>query len=263
MAKKKKAPAKRAPKTKLTAEPSKKAGRPTLITAALIEEICMRIIEPRSLRSISGDLDMPNWRTVLGWLMIGNRPEPPALHAIFLQQYTQARQLQQEVNLDDCIDIADDGRNDWMMRKIGKDEFVPVVDNEAINRSRMRIDTRLKMAEKMLPKKYGTKIDLNHGGQVGNVLTAIVHKASATQLVPPGGPLVGSAFSPFSNGLSAPNPTFWTDDRKITSIDEATPSGIEVKGCGNGSDGPVRGRGYLLQGDQPERNRDADLVAPR
>lgn len=181
MAKKKKAPAKRAPKA-----PPKPPGRPTLITLALIEEICMRIIEPRSLRSISEDEDMPCWRTLLGWLMIGSRPEPPELHALFLHQYTQARQLQQEVNLDDCIEIADDSRNDWIMRKIGKDEYVPVVDNEAINRSRMRIDTRLKMAEKMTPKKYGTKIDLNHGGQPGNILTAIVQKASASPLVPPG-----------------------------------------------------------------------------
>ena len=111
--------------------------------------------------------------------------DPPELHFQFLQQYTQARQLQVEVNLDDCGDIADDSRNDWIVRKV-RDGWEPVSDHESVNRSRLRIETRMKMAEKMAPKKYGTKIDLNHGGQPENVLTAIVQKASVTQLVPPG-----------------------------------------------------------------------------
>jgi len=186
MATKKKAGAKRKPKNNEAPPDTKNVGgRPTLISDALIDEICMRLVEPRSLRSISEDEDMPCWRTLLGWLMIGNRPEPPELHARFLLQYTYARQLQQEVNLDDCVQIADDGRNDFMLRK--KNEgWEPVADYEAINRSRLRIDTRLKMAEKLAPKKYGPKIDLNHGGQAGNVLTTIVQRASATPLVPPG-----------------------------------------------------------------------------
>ncbi|HEY1863793.1 MAG TPA: hypothetical protein VGG77_08915 [Roseiarcus sp.] len=52
------------------------------------------------------------------------------------------------------MEIADDSRDDYMETKHG-----PVVNSEAINRSRLRVDARKWAMSKMLPKKYGDKIE--------------------------------------------------------------------------------------------------------
>ena len=59
---------------------------------------------------------------------------------------------------DELLEIADNAINDWMDRTYG-DETVRVVDHEAINRSRLRIDTRKFLLSKLLPKKYGDKLE--------------------------------------------------------------------------------------------------------
>ena len=72
---------------------------------------------------------------------------------------TRARELQAEYLIDEIVEIADDGSNDYMQKKHG-----PVVDQEHMGRSRLRIDTRKWAASKLAPKKYGDKLDLNHAG---------------------------------------------------------------------------------------------------
>lgn len=57
---------------------------------------------------------------------------------------------------DEIQDIADDGSNDYMTIVKG-DESYNVVNHEAINRSRLRVDSRKWIASKLLPKKYGDK----------------------------------------------------------------------------------------------------------
>jgi len=64
------------------------------------------------------------------------------------------------------LDIADDGRNDWMERH-GKEDAGWQANGENIQRSRVRIDTRKWLASKLKPKKYGDKVDLTHGGPDG------------------------------------------------------------------------------------------------
>jgi hypothetical protein len=58
---------------------------------------------------------------------------------------------------DELLDIADDSTNDYMDR-VGKDgEVTRVLDQEAMARSRLRLDTRKWMLSKMLPKVFGDK----------------------------------------------------------------------------------------------------------
>ena len=131
------------------------AGRPTIYTEELALEICTRLASGRSLRSISNDEDMPDARTVHYW-----RLSNPS----FFQQYEAARQIQAETLVDELLDIADDGTNDWMERT-GKDgeNLGWVVNGEAVQRSRLRLDTRKWYASKIIPKIYGEKqtVDLN------------------------------------------------------------------------------------------------------
>lgn len=134
-----------------------KMGRPNSYTSWKAKAICMRIMEGESLRSISARKYYPSKRTILYWLTSNKE---------FLHQYTQAREIQQEHFYDELFEIADDGRNDTYLKQ-GKDgaEF-EAVDHEHINRSRLRIDTRKWVMERMAAKKYGNKQQIEHSGQI-------------------------------------------------------------------------------------------------
>ena len=142
MTKKKPAPTKR------------KKGRPSLYTEALAAKICQRLAEGKSLRSICRDDAMPAISTVMGWLFDGD-------HDDFQEQYARAREAQAEVRADEIVDIADDDTNDFTADKDGK----LVADHEHIQRSRLRVDARKWIAAKLLPKRYGDK--LQHTGEGG------------------------------------------------------------------------------------------------
>jgi hypothetical protein len=110
----------------------------------------------QSLREVCRRDDMPARSTVQSWL---------AKHEEFSDQYARACQIRQEELFDEIFEIADDGSNDWMDRQVG-DQTVEVVNQEAIQRSKLRIDTRKWALSKMNPKKYGEKLDLNHEGGI-------------------------------------------------------------------------------------------------
>ena len=66
---------------------------------------------------------------------------------------------------DEILDIADDASNDWMER-LGEDEKSRGwrENGEAINRSRLRVDARKWLMSKIMPKKYGDHVSLQHSG---------------------------------------------------------------------------------------------------
>lgn len=131
------------------------AGRPSSYSEELAASILERLADGESLRSICDDDDMPDKSTVFRWLTANDT---------FRDQYALAREAQADALFDDVLAIADDGRNDWMKRKFGEDERW-VENGEALRRSQIRIDARKWMAGKLKPKKYGEKLDLNHGVQ--------------------------------------------------------------------------------------------------
>jgi len=127
-------------------------------TQELADTICARLADGESLRSICSDDSMPAMSTVMGWLARN-------AHAGFVEQYTRAREAQADAIFDECLDIADDGRNDWMERRDEDGGNLGWKENgEAMQRSRLRIDTRKWMAGKLRPKVYGDRqiIDNNH-----------------------------------------------------------------------------------------------------
>jgi hypothetical protein len=67
------------------------------------------------------------------------------------------------------VDIADDGKNDTYVDENGK-QFV---DNDVIQRSRLRVDARKWVVSKLLPKKYGERSgDINVPVNVHNYIVA-------------------------------------------------------------------------------------------
>lgn len=80
----------------------------------------------------------------------------------FAKNYTRAKEYQGELFAEDVVEIADDGRNDWMERLAfdGANKGWEI-NGEAVARSRIRIDARKWVASKLLPKKYGEKLEVD------------------------------------------------------------------------------------------------------
>lgn len=100
---------------------------------------------------------MPSEATVRAWAL--DDVEGFAAH------YTRARELGYECLADDILEISDDGKNDTYTDDDGNVR----TDQDVIARSRLRVDSRKWMLAKMLPKRYGEKLDLNHSGSIKTV----------------------------------------------------------------------------------------------
>lgn len=100
---------------------------------------------------------MPSARTVHLWLLEKGKNE-------FFQQYLRARNIQAETMFEEILDIADDGSNDYMTITKGNNEY-NVEDREVTNRSKLRVEARKWYLSKVLPKKFGEKVDVTSGGK--------------------------------------------------------------------------------------------------
>lgn len=134
---------------------TKKIGRPTKFNQKLANRICAQLAEGISLRTVCLAEDMPNKSTVFNWFRTNK---------MFLDQYARAKEESADAMSEEILDIADDGTNDWMTVNRGR-ETVEVPNNEVLQRSRLRVDTRKWIMSKMKPKKYGDKLDMTSNGK--------------------------------------------------------------------------------------------------
>ena len=125
-------------------------GRPEKYTKELADKVCEEIALGASIRTVCGMEGMPGVATIFKWIRTNEE---------FAKQYARATEERTEAMSEDILDIADDGTNDWM---IVNDREVP--DSEALQRSKLRVETRKWLMSKMKPKKYGDKLDLTSGG---------------------------------------------------------------------------------------------------
>lgn len=79
-----------------------------------------------------------------------------------LKRYARATELRTERMAEETLNIADAIDNDILVLPDGRE----VVNNNVINRDRLRVDTRKWLMAKMYPKKYGDKISTEHSGEV-------------------------------------------------------------------------------------------------
>jgi hypothetical protein len=130
-------------------------GRPSDYTPELADAICDKLSNGQSLRSICLADDMPDKRTVFRWLR---------QHQEFCHQYARAKEESADVLADEILDIADDGTGDMTVDQEGNER----VNNENIQRSRLRVDARKWIASKLKPKKYGDKAEIEHSGTMNH-----------------------------------------------------------------------------------------------
>jgi hypothetical protein len=138
------------------------AGRPTVYTEKLAEKICFYISEGMSIRQVCSQEGMPDKSQVFRWL---------ASNEEFRDRYAKAKTIGVEYLAEELIDIADDATNDYMESE-GKDGSVAYkINGEAVNRSRLRIDTRKWVLAKLMPKKYGEAKE--EGGSAEQIAAAL------------------------------------------------------------------------------------------
>ena len=138
-------------------------GRASKYTKAKAKDICDAIASSSiSVRELSLQDDMPCESTIYKWLNDNKE---------FSEKYAHAKKSQLEYMANEIVDISDNAENDYMRRYgRGDDEDSGWVTNgEAIQRSKLRIETRKWLMSKLNAKKYGDKTQLTNADGDGPV----------------------------------------------------------------------------------------------
>lgn len=186
----------------ITDRPLKPAGRkPMEYDEKIAAEVCERIANGEGLEGICDDSRVPSEMTIRRWM---------AAQPTFREAYARAREQQMEKWADDVIRIADDASGDYVDR-VGKDGVVErVVDPETVQRSKLRIDTRLRLMSKLAPGRYGDRVDVHVSAtvEIGALSDAELEARTRARLVALGvevaGPLLLAL--PGSTGTPPPEP---------------------------------------------------------
>lgn len=128
---------------KKPAEP-KKLGRPSSFTPELGRLICERLSKGEPLAVICRDDNMPAVRTVSDWKLVD---------ANFSADFVRAREDGFDALAAECLEIADETSGDTIMTEGGER-----ANSEWISRSKLRVETRIRLLAKWDPKRYGEKM---------------------------------------------------------------------------------------------------------
>ena len=126
----------------------KKNGRPTTYTPELGLRICNEIsCSELGLNKLHEQHEwFPDRQTVLLWLSV---------HPDFSAQYAYAKEMQTELMRERIIEIADDSSQDEIFSPNGN----RIENREFTSRSKLRVETRMWLMERLAPKKYGKQVD--------------------------------------------------------------------------------------------------------
>lgn len=116
-------------------------------TPELEDALCELIATGSSLVSASKECDV-GLATVFRWLS-----EAPD----FRDKYARAREAQAEHYAAEIVDIADEVEVKQVITPDGVVDFK--LDATAVARNKLRVDARKWIASKLLPKKYGDKLE--------------------------------------------------------------------------------------------------------
>lgn len=122
-------------------------GRPSKRTQAIEDEILIRLANGQSLAAICRLDHMPDCATVIRWTLGESGSEKA-----FCIAYNRARASQADVMFDESLAICDDDSKDLIIQEDGSVTANP----SAVARSKLRIETRMRMAGK-ISQKYAEK----------------------------------------------------------------------------------------------------------
>lgn len=146
-------------------------GRPTIFTQNLADQICeMTANSNKSLTTICKELSVSR-SAVIRWM---SEPDKEW----FKNNYARAKEDQADFLFEEILAIADDTSNDT----ITDDEGNERINQEWVQRSKLRIETRKWAASKLKSKKYGDKIDVTTDGEKINQQSIDLNKLSTETL---------------------------------------------------------------------------------
>lgn len=136
-------------------------GRPSGYTKALGERVCALLAEtPYGLEHICAEHDdLPSPTTVYRWLNT---------YSEFERAYALAMEARAEMLLGQVVEIIDDNHGDYAWRNgKGNEPGWWGYVGENVARAKLRAETRLKLVEKLSPKKHGTqRLAVEHSGSI-------------------------------------------------------------------------------------------------
>lgn len=118
-------------------------GRPSKKTPEVVDEILDRLAHGEPMARICDDDHMPSFKTVWTWEEDDEE---------FRKLSARARRHGTHFLADECLSISDEDAE----------------DSAAIQRNRLRVDTRLRLIGKWNRKDYGDKQEIEHSGEVRN-----------------------------------------------------------------------------------------------
>src|SRR6478735_1195215 len=125
-------------------------GRKSTYDQKVADAICEKLSQGIPLAEICRGEGMPATRTVGDWRLA---------HANFAADFARARDEGFDAIAADCLRIADDASQDTMI--VGGDGHErEAANSEWISRSKLRVETRLKLLAKWDPRRYGDKMTL-------------------------------------------------------------------------------------------------------
>jgi len=139
------------------ANPSVKIGRPSKRTDDIVKRIIEGLSAGTPLTVICKEDGMPHDSTVRDW-MADDRE--------FSLAIARAREAGFDQIALDALSIADNRDNDTILTDKGGE----IPNSEWISRSRLRVETRLKLLAKWDPKRYGDKIAQEISGPDGGAI---------------------------------------------------------------------------------------------
>jgi hypothetical protein len=136
------------------------AGRPTNYTVERGLEICAAVAKATTEGLIAlcakGYPFPVDPSTIYDWLH--DHPE-------FSQSYARACASRAENLAAEGFDIVDNGSNDWMERNFGE-QTAWVINGEAVQRSKLRADYRLRVMQSLDPARWSQKQQVEHSGSI-------------------------------------------------------------------------------------------------
>ena len=145
----------------------KRVGRPSKLTPAVLKRIVDGLSEGTPLTVICSPVAMPSDTSVRNWM----RDDSELSSAI-----AGAREAGFDRIALDALAIADNSEQDTILT----DKGAETPNSEWIARSRLRVETRLKLLAKWDPKRYGERMAQEISGPNGGPVTV----APAVQLTP-------------------------------------------------------------------------------
>ena len=135
----------------------RKTGKPEVSTR-LVNVIIARVAAGETLTAICRDEGMPTYSRVIGRIN-----QSSSLRSA----YAHAREVRNDRMADELLDIAEDGTNDYV-EKQGRNGTFVALNEEHVRRSQLRIDTRKWLLAKLLPARFGDRVE--HTGAGGGAI---------------------------------------------------------------------------------------------